>query len=196
MIDAFVRGRMASYLRRLEDGLAGAGFHGSLCDPLRRGRDDLRRGRQRPFETIMSGPVAGAEGSAELARRLELTDVVTADVGGTRFDTCLILDGRLPVLYEGAIVGMPVQTSWVDVRSIGAGGGSLADVDVGGLLRVGPQSAGASRGSRLPPRRHPADGDRRRRAPRDAGRGELAGGVTSTSTQPSPRSSRSRSRSG
>ena len=100
----------------------------------------------RPFETIMSGPVAGAEGGAELARILDLSDVVTADVGGTSFDTCLILDGRLPVLYEGSIVGMPLQTPWVDVRSIGAGGGSLAYVDVGGLLRVGPQSAGAEPG--------------------------------------------------
>jgi N-methylhydantoinase A len=72
--------------------------------------------------------------------------VITADVGGTSFDTCLITDGRPTTLYEGEVVGLPVQTPWVDVRSIGAGGGSIAYVDEGGLLRVGPRSAGADPG--------------------------------------------------
>ncbi|MEZ5100920.1 MAG: hydantoinase/oxoprolinase family protein [Thermoleophilia bacterium] len=147
VIDAFVRGRMASYLDRLEQGLTGAGFDGSLLVTRSGGGAmTFAEAGERPFETIMSGPVAGAEGGAELARTLGLENVVTADVGGTSFDTCLISDGRLPVLYEGTIVGMPLQTAWVDVRSIGAGGGSLAYVDVGGLLRVGPQSAGADPG--------------------------------------------------
>src|SRR5438094_973585 len=101
---------------------------------------------RRPFETILSGPVAGAEGAAELGRALDLGDVISADVGGTSFDTCLITDGRPQVRYEGRVDGMPVQTPWIDVRSIGAGGGSIAFVDVGGLLRVGPRSAGAEPG--------------------------------------------------
>ena len=147
VIDAYVRGRMASYLRRLEDGLTGAGFGGSLLVTRSGGGAmTFAEAEHRPFETIMSGPVAGAQGGAELAQLLGLSDVVTADVGGTSFDTCLIADGRLPVLYEGSIVGWPLQTSWVDVRSIGAGGGSLAYLDVGGALRVGPQSAGADPG--------------------------------------------------
>ena len=100
----------------------------------------------RPFETILSGPVAGARAVAELARELELRHAIAADVGGTSFDTCLIDDGRPPVLYQGEVVGLPIQTPWIDVRSIGAGGGSLAYVDSGGLLRVGPQSAGADPG--------------------------------------------------
>jgi N-methylhydantoinase A len=144
VIDAFVRARMSNYLRRLEQRLGEAGFSGS---PLitRSGGGALSFGEAegRPFETIMSGPVAGAEGAAELARDLQLDSVITADVGGTSFDTCLITDGRPRVLYEGEIVGLPLQTSWVDVRSIGAGGGSIAYVDEGGLLRVGPRSAGA-----------------------------------------------------
>ena len=98
----------------------------------------------RPFETIMSGPVAGAEGAGELARLYELGDVITADVGGTSFDTCLVTDGRAQLMYQGEVEGLPVQTPWVDVRSIGAGGGSIAHVDVGGLLKVGPASAGRS----------------------------------------------------
>src|SRR5207237_7498095 len=96
--------------------------------------------------TILSGPVAGAQGAAALVRELGLAEAIGADVGGTSFDTCLIVDGRPQVLYEGRVIGLPLQTSWVDVRSIGAGGGSIAYVDVGGLLRVGPRSAGARPG--------------------------------------------------
>jgi N-methylhydantoinase A len=97
----------------------------------------------RPFETINSGPVAGAEGAGELSRKLNNVNMVTADIGGTSFDTCLILNGRPQIQYEGTIVGLPVQSPWVDVRSIGAGGGSIAYLDDGGLLRSGPQSSGA-----------------------------------------------------
>ena len=100
---------------------------------------------ERPFETIMSGPVAGVAGTAELAKKLNLKGVVSADVGGTSFDTSLVIDGRPELLYEGEIVGLPLQIPWVDVRSIGAGGGSIAYMDRG-LLRVGPESAGADPG--------------------------------------------------
>lgn len=147
VIDAYVRPRMAVYLRALDDRLKGAGFGGSLL-VTRSGGGAMTfpEAEERPFETILSGPVAGAEGAAELARNLDLGDVITADVGGTSFDTCLIAGGRPQVMYEGSIVGLPVQTPWVDVRSIGAGGGSLAWVDIGRLLRVGPGSAGADPG--------------------------------------------------
>jgi N-methylhydantoinase A len=147
VIDAYVRPRVSIYLRALEDRLTEGGYSGNLL-VTRSGGGAMTfpEAEQRPFETILSGPVAGAEGAAELARMLDLGDVITADVGGTSFDTCLITDGRPQVMYEGNVVGLPVQTPWVDVRSIGAGGGSLAWVDVGGLLRVGPGSAGADPG--------------------------------------------------
>jgi N-methylhydantoinase A len=90
----------------------------------------------------MSGPVAGAVGASTLCRDLGLDLAITADVGGTSFDTCLLVGGRPTVKYEGEVVGMPLQTPWVDVRSVGAGGGSIAYVD-SGLLSVGPRSAGA-----------------------------------------------------
>jgi N-methylhydantoinase A len=147
VIDAYVRPRMATYLKRLEERLAGERFDGDLLVTRSGGGAmTFREAEERPFETILSGPVAGAEGAAELARNLELGDVITADVGGTSFDTCLITGGRPQMMYEGSVVGLPVQTPWVDVRSIGAGGGSIAWIDVGGLLRVGPQSAGADPG--------------------------------------------------
>ena len=100
----------------------------------------------RPFEIIDSGPTAGAVGAGELCRDLGIPLAITADVGGTSFDTCLVIDGRPPIRYEGRIAELVVQTPWVDVRSIGSGGGSIAYVDEGGLLRVGPESAGADPG--------------------------------------------------
>src|SRR4051794_12034305 len=147
VVDAFVRRRLGGYLDRLEAGLGTRGFGGgAFVTRSGGGALSFAEAADRPFETIMSGPVAGVAAVTELAGRLELGDVIAADVGGTSFDTCLISDGRAPVLYEGSIIGLPLQTPWVDVRSIGAGGGSIASVDAGGLLRVGPQSAGARPG--------------------------------------------------
>ncbi|MEJ1961295.1 MAG: hydantoinase/oxoprolinase family protein [Gammaproteobacteria bacterium] len=147
VVDAFVRTRMSDYLDKVVSGIHALGFKG-VCLITRSGGGAMSFGeaRDRAFETINSGPVAGAEGAAELARALNLGDLITADVGGTSFDTTLIVDGRPQLLYQGEIGGMPIQSPWVDVRSIGAGGGSLAYVDSGGLLHVGPQSAGAQPG--------------------------------------------------
>ena len=148
VVDAFVRGRMGGYLRRLDDRLRAGGFAGaSFMTRSGGGAMTFAEAADRPFETIMSGPVAGVAATAALAGELGLDgDLIAADVGGTSFDTCLVADGRPPVLFQGEIVGLPLQTPWVDVRSIGAGGGSIASVDAGGLLRVGPRSAGASPG--------------------------------------------------
>ncbi|MBW7836952.1 MAG: hydantoinase/oxoprolinase family protein [Sphingomonadales bacterium] len=147
VVDAFVRGRLSQYLRRLDVNLTGMGFKGTtLITRSGGGSMAFDEAEQRPFETIMSGPVAGAEGAAELTRQHNLGDIVCADVGGTSFDTCLIVDGRPELLYEGEIDSWPLQAPWVDVRSIGSGGGSIAYIDGGGLLRVGPQSAGADPG--------------------------------------------------
>ncbi len=147
VIDAYVRPRVTHYIGRLEKRLREATFNGEML-LTRSGGGALTfdEGKTRPVETILSGPVAGAEGTAELARTMGLGDVIAADVGGTSFDTCLIVGGRPQVMYEGRVAGLPVQTPWVDVRSIGAGGGSIAYVDVGGLLRVGPRSAGSMPG--------------------------------------------------
>ena len=147
VIDAYVRGRLSNYMEHIESSLRSSGFNGT-CLITRSGSGSMTftEAAKRPFETIMSGPVAGAEGAAELARAQGLGDLISADVGGTSFDTALIRDGRPQLLYEGSVLGMPLQTPWVDVRSIGAGGGSIAYVDVGGLLQVGPQSAGAEPG--------------------------------------------------
>jgi N-methylhydantoinase A len=146
VIDAYIRPRVSRYLRSLSAALRGDGFGGEFL-VTRSGGGSVPFGEAelRPFETVMSGPVAGAVGSAELCRELGIPVAVTADVGGTTFDTCLIADFQPLVKYEGQVASMPLQTTWVDVRSIGAGGGSIA-FEEGGLLHVGPRSAGADPG--------------------------------------------------
>lgn len=144
VIDAYIRPRVARYLGSLDEQLRARGLGGDvLVARSGGGAMELAQARARPFESIMSGPVGGAQGAVALVEALDLGDAVTADVGGTSFDTCLIAGGRPRILHEGSVVGLPLQTSWVDVRSVGAGGGSIARVDEGGLLRVGPDSAGA-----------------------------------------------------
>ncbi len=146
VVDAYIRPVTSRYLKGLVDGLRSADFQGEvLVTRSGGGAITANELKERPFEAIQSGPVAGAEGAAELARELGWDLAITADVGGTSFDTALIIGGRPQVKHEGSIVGWPLQTSWVDVVSIGAGGGSLAYAD-NGLLRVGPQSAGAQPG--------------------------------------------------
>jgi N-methylhydantoinase A len=143
VVDAYVRPAVSGYLDRLQSGLRGASFVGEcLITTSSGGCVAFSEASLRPFETVMSGPVAGAVGASKICEELGLDLAVTADVGGTSFDTCLLLDGRPRVKYEGEVVGMPLQMPWVDVRSVGAGGGSIAWAERG-LLHVGPRSAGA-----------------------------------------------------
>lgn len=146
VIDAFVKGRMANYLDQLGAGLRDLGFSGTLlCSRSGGGALTFEEASARPFETLLSGPVGAPAGGASLPLHDLGNEIVTADVGGTSFDTCLVVDGRPQVMYQGSIGGLPVLSEWVDVRSIGSGGGSIARADHG-LLRVGPQSAGAEPG--------------------------------------------------
>ena len=144
VVDAYVRPAMADYLGRLEDGLRAEGFRGkTYVSRSGGGVLELAEAASRPVETIISGPAAGVVGVAKLSQRLALDVAIAADVGGTSFDTALVLSGEVPLLNEGQVGDLPIQTPWVDVHSIGAGGGSIAYLDAGGLLRVGPESAGA-----------------------------------------------------
>jgi N-methylhydantoinase A len=111
----------------------------------------------RGHELLVSGPAGGVVGASAWAAARGERDLVTMDMGGTSFDTCLVLDGS-PVVRGGSEVGgWPILASAVDLVTVGAGGGSVARVDAGGALRVGPESAGADpgpacygRGGRLP----------------------------------------------
>lgn len=147
VIDAYVRRQVGGYLNRLEAGLREKGFRGTASVARSGGGVmSFAAASERPVETLMSGPAAGAVGAGALAVALGYRSGVAVDVGGTSSDTCLITDGAPAVRFLGDVGGLPISTSWVDIRSIGAGGGSIAHVDVGGLIRVGPRSAGATPG--------------------------------------------------
>jgi N-methylhydantoinase A len=99
--------------------------------------------RKLPVNTFFSGPAGGVIGSLGLGAELGLSHLITFDMGGTSTDVCLIRDGEPAKKSERQMGGFPVRTRTLDIHTIGAGGGSIAWVDAGGLLKVGPQSAGA-----------------------------------------------------
>jgi N-methylhydantoinase A len=102
--------------------------------------------RERPVNTLLSGPAAGVRGATYVAERRGVSDLVTMDMGGTSCDVSLVTDGEPLVATETDVGGYPVAVPAVDVHTVGAGGGSIAHVDAGGALRVGPASAGADPG--------------------------------------------------
>lgn len=95
--------------------------------------------------TALSGPAGGVVGAQYVAEQAGFPDIITFDMGGTSTDVALC-PGRLPTTTEGEIIGMPLRLPIIDIHTVGAGGGSLAYVDAGGALHVGPQSAGAEPG--------------------------------------------------
>ena len=100
-----------------------------------------------PIALVASGPAAGVLASRFIGQKINMNNLITADVGGTSFDVCVIRDGRPDVNDEVEVEwGIPARTQSIDINSIGAGGGSIAWIDEGGALAVGPQSAGADPG--------------------------------------------------
>ena len=107
---------------------------------------DVERGAELPAALLLSGPAAGARAAAEVAHACGFADAVSFDMGGTSTDVCLIVDGAPAVTAEHTVAGFPVRLPSVDIHTIGAGGGSIARIDPGGALVVGPASAGADPG--------------------------------------------------
>lgn len=98
-------------------------------------------------KTVMSGPASGVMAAVATGRQAGIANLLTYDMGGTSTDVAMIRDGRAPVSNEIEVeYAMPIHVPMVDVRTVGAGGGSIARVDASGLLRVGPESAGSSPG--------------------------------------------------
>lgn len=101
--------------------------------------------RQRPLQTLLSGPVGGAIGGEKLTDVLSTKNLIGVDMGGTSFDVSLVVNGAPDVSTEAELEGLPLLMSVVNIHTIGAGGGSVAWIEAGGL-RVGPRSAGATPG--------------------------------------------------
>ena len=136
-----------AYLDRLEKRLGEGGFaplvflvqsNGGVCS--------LRLAAEQPARLLLSGPSGGALAAGRLAHLLSRPNLVAVDMGGTSFDVSVVQGGRVSVITQGEIDRLPVRLPMVEMRTIGAGGGSIAAVDGGGRLSVGPRSAGAKPG--------------------------------------------------
>jgi len=145
VVNAYVGPKTARYLDRLESDLAEAGFGGEFLVILSSGGViDGRFAGRRAASLLHSGPAGGVLAATELlAKRTAHRNLITIDMGGTSYDVCLIADGA-PQIASGAYVERhAVALPMFDMHTIGAGGGSIARVDSGGVLRVGPESAAA-----------------------------------------------------
>jgi N-methylhydantoinase A len=145
-LNAYIAPRVEGYLATVERELGDL----KVASPLyvmqsNGGITSARRARAEPIQTLLSGPVGGTIGGAALARSTGRDNLLCIDMGGTSFDLSLVVDGRPTVSTETELEGLPILMPLVDIHTIGAGGGSLAWLEAGGL-RVGPQSAGAAPG--------------------------------------------------
>jgi N-methylhydantoinase A len=147
LVDAFVKPHMERYLRRVHVEL-GAGLDDKpfLVMQSSGGVAGADQVVKKPIMTALSGPAAGALGSAVIAEIAGFPDVVTLDAGGTSTDLCLIERGTPHVTNGGAVGAFPVRIPMIDIRTIGTGGGSIAWISREGHLKVGPRSAGAEPG--------------------------------------------------
>jgi N-methylhydantoinase A len=145
--DAAIKPRMARYLDELEQSLARERFEGAFlltrCDG---GVMSAAEAKERPIRTLISGPASGVMGGVALSRWIGVPNVICADMGGTSFDAALIIDHEPSISASTRIEGMPLLVPVIELATIGAGGGSIAWIDAGGALNVGPQSAGADPG--------------------------------------------------
>ena len=139
---------MSAYFERLEARLRERGFKGSVfIIKSNGGMMGVELAKQRPEELIESGPAGGVAYASYLSARSGFARVIHTDMGGTSFDASIVEDGQGLITHEYELEWeVPLITPMLDIRSVGAGGGSIAWVDQGGSLRVGPQSAGAEPG--------------------------------------------------
>jgi N-methylhydantoinase A len=144
MVNAYTSPKLARYLEKLEERLHEEGFAGSLLVMQSNGGVmDVGFSRQRGVDAVLSGPAGGVVASMRLGENSGYRNIITADMGGTSYDVCLIHDGQPEVGVDQWLSRYRIAVPLLDIHTIGAGGGSIAWVDSGGALRVGPESAGA-----------------------------------------------------
>jgi N-methylhydantoinase A len=147
VMNAYVGPKVTAYLTGLDARLHEEGLSGPLLVmQANGGLTSVAEASARPIVTLDSGPAGGVLGAAHLGRLYDEPNVICTDVGGTSFEVGLILGGEVPLDPDPVVARYSLRMPKVAVRSIGAGGGSIAWVDSGGLLRVGPQSAGSQPG--------------------------------------------------
>ena len=142
VVNAYVSPVLNRYLETLEESLPGGSFHIMQSNG---GRIQAAQVRQEGVRSILSGPAGGVIGAEYIARLAGFSQLITFDMGGTSTDVSVV-NGAMHTTSEAEVAGMPIRVPVLDIHTVGAGGGSLARVDAGGALRVGPESAGADPG--------------------------------------------------
>jgi N-methylhydantoinase A len=144
VIDAYVKPITTTYLETLERNLDEGGFGGHfLLTRSGGGAMTVVSAKEQPVHLVLSGPAGGVIGATAIGRALGYDNLITIDMGGTSLDASLIAGGHAKIETEQLFQTLPVSIPTIDIHTIGAGGGSIAWVDEGGHLQVGPQSAGA-----------------------------------------------------
>ncbi len=147
VVNTYLGPIIKSYVRGVADRLAGLGItaapHLTQSNGGVIGFDTAAR---LPVRTVLSGPSTGVVGAQVVARLAGIDDVITFDMGGTSTDVALLQGGEARLAREAVVHGYPIKAPMLDIHTVGAGGGSIAFVDSGGLLKVGPRSAGADPG--------------------------------------------------
>jgi N-methylhydantoinase A len=146
-LNAYIGPKVGGYLQRLAQVLAARGYAGRVFITTSSGGIVPAEVAARfPVHTVLSGPAGGVAAAVNLGRLTGARNLITYDMGGTSTDVCLIEDLEPVLTTEQQIAGLPNRTPQIEINSIGAGGGSVAWIDEGGALRVGPRSAGADPG--------------------------------------------------
>ncbi|MBT7648199.1 MAG: hydantoinase/oxoprolinase family protein, partial [Rhodospirillaceae bacterium] len=146
-LSAYVQPVINRYLEKFEDQLTGSGFTGRFSVMQSNGGRLPAEGmRRNAITALLSGPAAGVMGAVRQAARSGFDNLVTFDMGGTSTDVCLVTQGKPDLTSEFQLDGLPIRTPIIDINTVGAGGGSIIWIDDGGMLRAGPQSAGADPG--------------------------------------------------
>jgi N-methylhydantoinase A len=147
VVNAYVLPIVERYLATFEQRLAERGFRGRvLITQSNGGTCAVPAARARPVHTLESGPAAGAIGCASLAGLLGLDRVISFDMGGTTAKCAIVDHGMVQTTDEYHVDGRPLRIPVIDIREVSAGGGTIAWIDAGGALALGPQSAGAAPG--------------------------------------------------
>jgi N-methylhydantoinase A len=148
VLNAYLQPPIGNYVHRLETALGEDDFEGQiLIVQSNGGVMSVDTTRQLPIRTALSGPAAGVIASAHIATAAGFPNIISCDMGGTSFDVSLVARGESALAAQTSIdFGMVVRTPMIEITTIGAGGGSIAWVDRGGLLQVGPESAGSDPG--------------------------------------------------
>jgi N-methylhydantoinase A len=139
-VNAYLQPLMGRYLKSLESQVSGCRLNVMQSSG---GSISAKAAADEPVRTILSGPAGGIVGAMNAARGAEIAEIITFDMGGTSTDVALCDRDGMRLTNESIVAGVPVAIPMMDIHTVGAGGGSIARVDEGGSLRVGPESAGA-----------------------------------------------------